>query len=69
MEDGGTSPLEYIPSSRQGHNYLAINGFLYLKDKQNGSKIIWKCKEFQKLRCKARIHVQEDCVVKVGVFC
>ena len=63
------SSVEYIPTSRPGRNYLAFNGYLFVKERECGSKIIWKCKDFQKLRCKARVHVAEDVVVKVGLVC
>lgn len=46
--------VEYVKSEK-GKSKLSLDGFLFVKDKQLANKIYWKCENFQKTKCKARI--------------
>lgn len=44
-------------------NKIVFKNFIYLKDRQNENISYWKCENFQKFKCRGRIHVVEEEVV------
>jgi len=43
---------------------LVYNGFLHVREKVHGEKNYWKCAESKNLKCKGRIHIVNQEVVK-----
>lgn len=55
--------FEYCKSER-GHPVVIHRGYMYVKEREQLSKTIWKCREAQKRKCRGRLHISEDTVVK-----
>lgn len=49
-----TTELHYR-QSRQKQIQLVHNGYVYCKDTQRGGKVYWRCRQFRKGVCSARI--------------
>ena len=56
--------IEFIASIR-GENKIKYKGFLYERDSEYKEKSYWKCDKYKKLKCRARITVMKDKVVKI----
>ena len=56
-------PLQYVVSSRNKKK-LIDNSHLFVKERVSGKKTIWKCDQFYKMKCNARVHTSEDCITK-----
>lgn len=57
-------PLEYV-KNQKGGNLLLYQGCLFRKEKTDATgKSIWKCTEYDKNKCSARIHTRNDAIVK-----
>lgn len=56
-------PLHFVFSTRNKEK-LVDNGHLYVKEKVCGEKSIWKCDQFYQMKCHARVHTSEDCILK-----
>ena len=59
--------MEYVVSSR-GQKQLIYKGFIHVRERNYGPKIIWKCAEYYKYSCHGRVHTVGEEVVKVR-FC
>lgn len=55
--------ISYIKSER-GKDKLILKGYIYILEKQCLNKLIWKCENYQKIKCKGRLHVSNDKVIK-----
>ncbi|XP_078504918.1 uncharacterized protein LOC144763312 isoform X2 [Lissotriton helveticus] len=55
-------PLKYITSQR-GNKQLIYGGYIYNREKEYGSKILWKCSEYHTTKCRARVNTRDDAVV------
>jgi hypothetical protein len=42
--------------SKQGKPRLIYQGYLFFKEKETVVKVIWRCTEYRKQKCKARLH-------------
>ena len=56
--------FSYI-GSEKGKRKLCFNGHLFYKERQTSDKTFWKCEMYQKTKCRARIHVADNKIVKV----
>lgn len=54
--------LNYV-KSQKGTNHLVHEGYRFIKDKENGDKIIWKCVDYKKNKCRGRIHTRGQQIV------
>lgn len=48
----------------QNNNKIVFNNYQYLKDRENGEISYYKCEYFKKFKCRGRIHVVDENVVK-----
>lgn len=55
--------FRYIKSSHDKKK-IVYNNYIYLKDKNSNDKVIFKCEKFYKFKCRARLHIQDDEIVK-----
>lgn len=55
--------ISYIKSER-GKDKLILKGYIYVLEKQGFNKLIWKCENYQKIKCKGRLHVCNDEIIK-----
>lgn len=58
-------PLQFVMSGK-GKRKLLSSGHLFHKERQTDEKISWRCEQFQKLKCPARVTTVGDEIVKVG---
>ncbi|XP_076816250.1 uncharacterized protein LOC143462093 [Clavelina lepadiformis] len=49
--------MEFI-SSEKGKRKLALNGFMYVRDKTKNGVTYWRCEDY--LKCKSRVSTTED---------
>jgi len=42
--------------SEQGKNKLILKGYIYIFEQQGLNKLIWKCENYLKIKCKGRLH-------------
>ncbi|XP_069090533.1 zinc finger protein 670 isoform X3 [Pleurodeles waltl] len=61
-EKNKNMPLRYITSQR-GNKQLIYGGYIYNREKEYGSKILWKCSEYHTTKCRARVNTRDDAVV------
>ena len=50
--------------SEKGHHKLLIDGYPFVQERMCGTKVYWKCDKFALMKCHARIHTEEDRIVK-----
>lgn len=50
--------------SEKGKPVLCVGGHLFYKDKQNDTKIHWKCKNYRRSKCVARVTTVDNTIVK-----
>lgn len=55
--------MEYSISEK-GRKRLINEGYMFYKDKSYSGKTIWKCIDFEKKKCSARLHTNDDAIVK-----
>ena len=56
-------PLQYVVSTRNKKK-LIDNSHLFVKEKQSGEKTIWKCDQFYTRKCHARVHTNDESIIK-----
>jgi hypothetical protein len=55
--------LVYV-NSEKSKRMLAYDGFLHTQEKMYNKKIYWKCSEGKKFKCKGRVHVVNEKIMK-----
>jgi len=55
--------LVYV-NSEKNKKMLQYKGFLHTQEKMYNEKVYWKCSESKKLKCKGRVHVVNENIVK-----
>ena len=50
--------------SEKGKKKLCINNYMYFKERQIEDKIHWKCEQYQKTKCRARVTTVGDKIFK-----
>ncbi|CAI5767787.1 finger 483-like isoform X2 [Podarcis lilfordi] len=55
-------PLKYV-KSRKGRDQLLHEGYLYRKERESKSKMIWKCADYHKSRCPGKAHTRHGKLV------
>jgi hypothetical protein len=55
--------VEFLKSEK-GKPKLCFSGHLFYKDKQNEKKIFWKCQNYRKTKCAARVTTVDNTIVK-----
>lgn len=55
--------MEYSVTER-GHKMLIKDGYRYIQERQMEFKTIWKCQQWYKNKCKGRLHVYQDEILK-----
>lgn len=56
--------FRYIKSSHEKFK-LVHNNMIYLKDKCSNKKTLYKCEQFAKFKCRARLHIENEVIVKI----
>ena len=56
-------PLQYVVSM-QNKKKLIDNNHLFVKEKTSGKKTIWKCNQFYTRKCHARVHTNNESIIK-----
>ncbi|XP_068234292.1 uncharacterized protein [Palaemon carinicauda] len=56
-------PLEYVVSTRNKKKLIG-NSHLFVKEKTNGEKTIWKCDQSYTKKCHARVHTNNESIIK-----
>ncbi|XP_053234723.1 zinc finger protein 568-like [Podarcis raffonei] len=54
--------LKYV-KSRKGRDQLLHEGYLYRKERESKSKMVWKCADYHKSRCPGRVHTHHGKLV------
>jgi len=55
--------LVYVDSEKN-KRMLVYKGFLHTQEKMYNEKVYWKCSESKNLKCKGRVHVVNENIVK-----
>lgn len=55
--------LVYV-NSEKNKKMLQYKGFLHTQEKIYNEKVYWKCSESKKIKCKGRVHVVNENIVK-----
>ena len=58
--------IEFALTERR-KKLLLYRGFEYIRDKKDETKIVWKCRDWYKERCRGRLHVsryRQDKILK-----
>lgn len=55
--------LKYSKTGK-GKECLVYNGYVFYLDKMDEKKRIWKCSQYYTTKCRARIHIQGEKIVK-----
>ena len=58
-------PLQFVKSNK-GHNLLVVDGFTFRKETIIKTKTFWRCTEFDRRKCRARCHTQDDNIIKIS---
>jgi len=45
--------------TKKGKDMLCYDGHIFLKEKKNDTKSIWKCNQYYKNKCRGRLHQSE----------
>ena len=56
-------PLQYVVSTRNKKK-LIDNSHLFVKEKTSGEKTIWKCDQLYTRKCHARVHTNNESIIK-----
>ncbi|XP_032997370.1 uncharacterized protein LOC117042033 isoform X2 [Lacerta agilis] len=55
-------PLKYV-KSQKGRDQLLHEGYLYQKERESKSKMVWKCADYHKSRCPGKAHTRNGKLV------
>ncbi|KAE9532426.1 hypothetical protein AGLY_010049 [Aphis glycines] len=50
--------------TEKGKDMLCYDGYIFLKEKENDTKSIWKCNQYYKNKCRGRLHLSEGKILK-----
>ncbi|XP_029342559.1 FLYWCH-type zinc finger-containing protein 1-like [Acyrthosiphon pisum] len=50
--------------TEKGKDMLCYDGHIFLKEKENGTKSIWKCNQYYKNKCRGRLHLSKVKILK-----
>lgn len=53
-----------ILKTEKGKDMLSYNGYLFVKEKENDFKSIWKCNQYYKQKCLGRVHLSDGKILK-----
>ena len=56
-------PLQYVVT-RRNKKKLIDHSHLFVKEKTSGEKTIWKCDQFYTRKCHARVHTNNESIIK-----
>ena len=52
--------------TEKGKDMLCYDGHIFLKEKENDTKSIWKCNQYYKNKCRGRLHLSEEKILKIA---
>ncbi|XP_060843881.1 uncharacterized protein LOC132923904 [Rhopalosiphum padi] len=50
--------------TEKGKDSICYDGYIFLKEKENDTKSIWKCNQYYKNKCRGRLHQSEGKILK-----